>query len=380
MDIRAKFIELTTKTYPIGTEKAVRNLLPKKLIEDPFGNLYWIIGKSDTMFCAHLDTVDSGSPGKNLDIVHVLEGNILKTDGNTILGGDDKAGVVIMLYMIEKGIPGFYLFTHGEEKGCVGSSKLSQKLQTKPDEIYKNIKKIIAFDRAGFSSIITHQMTQRSASDAFANTLIDELNKSGLKYTLDTKGYYCDSAEFADIIPECTNISVGYLDQHSKTERQDLDFLEKLAEACCKVDWASLPVERDPTKIEIIDSYYDSKTRRIDDEIPEFDDYDFHPFEINDNKDVEVLYFEDDKFNSISDISYLDGEIIDITLCQKRVEYELDIITKYMAETDISYDYAVWDGLILTIEHDRHETKLSRNDILKYIPELEINSIKNLKK
>jgi len=332
------------------------------------------------MFCAHLDTVDSGSPGKNLDIVHVLEGDILKTDGKTILGADDKAGVVIMLYMIEKGIPGFYLFTHGEEKGCVGSSKLSQKLQTKPDEIYKDIKKIVAFDRSGYSSVITHQMTQRCASDAFANALIDELGKSGLKYTIDTGGYYCDSAEFADILPECTNISVGCFDQHSKNERQDLDFLEKISEACCKVDWASLPVERDPAKVEIIDSYYVSKTRRIDDEIPEFDDYDFHPFEIDDNKDVEVLYFEDKKFKSISDISYLDGEIIDITLCQKRVEYELDLITKYMVETEISYDYAVWDGLILTIEHDRHETKLTRNDILKYIPELEVDSIKNLKK
>ena len=118
MDIREKFLELTQKTYPLGTEKAVYNFLSEDFIKDKYDNLYTIIGRSDTLFCAHLDTVDDGSPGKNLDITHVFEGDIVKTDGKTILGGDDKAGVVIMLHMIEKGIPGFYLFTVGEEKGC----------------------------------------------------------------------------------------------------------------------------------------------------------------------------------------------------------------------------------------------------------------------
>jgi hypothetical protein len=382
MDIKAKFLELTKKTYPIGTEKQVYNLLNEDFIKDKYDNLYWIIGKSDTLFCAHLDTVDSGAPGKNLDITHVFDGDIVKTDGKTILGADDKAGVVIMMYMIEKRVPGFYLFTVGEEKGCVGSSKLSQALQLKMEDKYKNIKKIIAFDRSGYDSIITHQMEQRCCSDEFALALSSEFGKHGLKYTLDTGGYYCDSAEFADMFPECTNISVGYFDQHSRTERQDLAFLEKLAEACCHVDWTSLPVKRDPKKVEYIDSYYFSKRKKIkeDEDEPVIDDYDFHPFAIDDNKDVEVFYFEDKKYNHISDISYLNGEIIDITLSQKRVEHEIEIITKYMEDNEIYYDYARWDGLILTVLHDNTETKLSRNDLLEYCPELDIEVIKKEKK
>jgi hypothetical protein len=383
MDVKAKFLELTTKTYPIGTEKAVYNLITTgDFIKDKYDNLYWIIGKSDTLFCAHLDTVDSGTVGKSIDITHVEEGNMIKTNGKTILGADDKAGVVIMLYMIERKIPGFYLFTVGEEKGCVGSAKLSAELQTKMSDKFKGIKKIIAFDRSGYNSIITHQMQQRCCSDEFALALAAELGKSGLKYTTDTGGFYCDSAEFADIIPECTNISVGYFDQHANTERQDIVFLQTLAEACCNVNWKELPVKRDPKKVEYIDDYYFSRRKKVkegEDE-PEFDDYDFHPFAVEDNKDVEVFYFEDKKYNYISDISYLNGEIIDITLSRKRVEYELEAIIKYMIANGITYQFVTWDGLILIVEHDKGETKLSRNELLEFIPELDIETIKKEKK
>lgn len=383
MDIKAKFLELTSKTYPLGTEKSVYKFLSDDFIKDPHDNLYWIIGRSDTLFCSHLDTVDSGSQGKSIDVKHVIEGDMIKTDGKTILGADDKAGVVIMLYMIEKKVPGFYLFTVGEEKGCVGSSRLSAELERKMQDKYKNIKKVIAFDRMGYDSIITHQMQQRCCSDEFAIALSKEYEKQGLNFKFDTGGYYCDSAEFADIIPECTNISVGYFNQHSNKEVQNIAFLEKFAEACCHVNWNSLPVKRNPKKVEYIDDYYFSKRKKVieegEEEI-EFDDYDFHPFAIEDTSDVEVYYFEDKKYNFISDVSYLNGEIIDITISQKRIENELDIITKYMEDNGIVYSYAMWDGLILTVEHDNTETKLSRNELLEFCPELNIKHIKNEKK
>jgi len=374
MDIKAKFLELTSKTYPLGTEKETYKFLSEDFIKDPYDNLYWIIGDSNTLFCAHLDTIGQSS----VDVVHVEEGNMIKTNGKTILGADDKAGVVIMLEMIEKQVPGFYLFTIGEEKACVGSSKLSYKLDKKMDPKFKNIQKIIAFDRAGYNSVITHQMQQKSCSDEFADALIDELNKLGFKYQKDPHGWYCDSAEFADLFPECTNISVGYFDQHSNNERQDIEFLARLSEACCKINWNALPVKRDPKKIEYIDSYYFSKKKPIVDgeEESEFDDYDFHPFEVSDTNDVEIFYFQDKKFNVISDVSYLNREIVDITLSQKRVKYELDLIMDILNEMEIYCDLAEWDGLILTLTHDKHVTKLTRNDLIKYLPELEIESIK----
>ncbi|HZH84402.1 MAG TPA: hypothetical protein VFD87_14730, partial [Phototrophicaceae bacterium] len=42
------------------------------------------------LLSAHMDTV---VPGEG--IVPILEGNILRTDGRTVLGGDDKSGVAI---------------------------------------------------------------------------------------------------------------------------------------------------------------------------------------------------------------------------------------------------------------------------------------------
>lgn len=379
MDIKEKFLELTKKTYPMGSEKEVYKLLPQDFIKDPYDNLYWIIGDSDTMFCSHLDTV--GTTGS---IEHEIDKNMIKTNGKSILGADDKAGVVIMLEMIERNVPGFYLFTVGEEKGCTGSSKLSQKLEKKLDEKFKNIKKIVALDRSGYRSVITHQSDgQRSCSDTFGNALCVELNKFGFNYVLDPTGTYCDSAEFADLFPECTNISVGYFDQHSNRERQDIDFLGRLADACSKINWNGLPVARDPKKVEYIDSYYFSKKKRIvdgEDEPPEFDDYDFHPFEVTDNKDVEVFFFQDKKYDFLSDVSYLEGQIVDITLSQKRIEEELKLIINLLYNMEIYVDYVHWDGLILTTTHDKHQTKLTRNDLLKYLPDLDIDNIKKQKK
>jgi di/tripeptidase len=50
-----------------------------------------------------------------------------------------------------------------------------------------------------------------------------------------------------DIIPECTNVSVGYYREHTTEEKQDIDHLINLCKACVKVDWENLSVKRDPS-------------------------------------------------------------------------------------------------------------------------------------
>src|ERR1019366_3265993 len=118
INIKDKFLELTQRTYPHGTERDIFHLLePFDLQEDEFGNLFIKIGESDVLFTSHLDTATSASTS----IKHVFEENIIKTDGFSILGADDKAGVTVMLYMIENQIPGLYYFFLGEEVGCIGS-------------------------------------------------------------------------------------------------------------------------------------------------------------------------------------------------------------------------------------------------------------------
>src|ERR1035437_5951846 len=109
IDIKETFLKLTNHTYPHGKEHLLLNLLPQNLDMDEFGNLFIKIGESDVMFTSHLDTATSAFTEVN----HLIENNIIKTDGTSILGADDKAGVSCMLYMIDRKIPGLYYFFLG---------------------------------------------------------------------------------------------------------------------------------------------------------------------------------------------------------------------------------------------------------------------------
>jgi hypothetical protein len=236
------FIELTKNTYPHGSESIIADkmfklgLFPKGIDMDEHGNYFCKIGESRTIFASHLDTVSKVHEPVN----HVLDGFIIKTDGTTTLGADDKAGVTILTWMMKNEIPGLYYFFIGEECGCIGSSAAAKSGD------FKDYDRIISFDRRATTSIITHQSWSRCCSDVFADAFCDELNKSGLSYVKDDGGVYTDSAEFVDIIPECTNVSVGYYKEHTFNESQDIEHLVKLADACLKVDWENLPTKRDP--------------------------------------------------------------------------------------------------------------------------------------
>jgi hypothetical protein len=53
-----------------------------------------------------------------------------------------------------------------------------------------------------------------------------------------------------DDIAECTNISVGYFNEHTVDEYQNLTYLEDLCKGVVKVDWENLPVVREPGPID----------------------------------------------------------------------------------------------------------------------------------
>lgn len=241
MRIKRKFLQLTKKTYPYGTEKQLLQYLPDGYQIDSVGNYYLQIGENPTtMFACHLDTACS----KQAQVRHVFAGNYIKTDGKTILGADDKAGMCVVLYMIENKVPGLYYFFLGEEVGCVGSSAIAKNWK------FKNITKCVSFDRRATGSVITEQFWGRCCSDEFAEALSKEFNESecGLNYRPDNTGVITDSAQFIDLIPECTNISVGYYKEHTGEESQDIDHLVRLCKAAVKVKWESLPIVRNPIK------------------------------------------------------------------------------------------------------------------------------------
>jgi len=110
MRILRKFLKLTSRTYPHGTETMLEAHLPRGTSRDPYGNYYLVVGETTTMFACHLDTAC-----KNPEPVrHVVSNGLVSSDGTTVLGADDKAGMVVMLYMIGKGVPGVYYFFVGE--------------------------------------------------------------------------------------------------------------------------------------------------------------------------------------------------------------------------------------------------------------------------
>lgn len=374
MNIKETFLSLTSRTYPHGTEEQLFPILYSKVPElqkDEFGNLYIKIGESDVMFTSHLDTATSSlSP-----IKHVFEENIIKTDGTTILGADDKAGVTIMLYMIKNNIPGLYYFFLGEEVGCIGSRKVAT---VQKESKIEGINKVISFDRRSTSSIITHQTSKRCCSEEFGEALSKALNdvEETFVYKNDDTGVLTDSVQFISIYPECTNISVGYYSEHTFSERQDIEHLTKLAEACLKVNWTELPVKRDPSVTEY-KSYtsYGGYYGGCD------DDYGYSGkgrggysnWNSNTQK-TENVWFQDSKYNYLSklEIESNTKKVVSVDLCKERINYEETLIKDLLVSLDIDFMETEWDGNKLSVNYKlNHTTTCTRNDLLEYLPELD---------
>jgi hypothetical protein len=376
MNIKEKFLELTSRTYPHGTEKDVFPLLNSDLKEDEFGNLFIKIGESDVMFTSHLDTATSALS----EVVHVIDGVNIKTDGKSILGADDKAGVTIMLHMIENNIPGLYYFFLGEEVGCVGSRKVASKYK---EEKQEGINKVISFDRRGTTSIITFQSGSRCCSDKFGDELSKQLNLANdtFSYKNDTTGLLTDSIQFVKLYPECTNISVGYQNEHTFSEVQDIEHLEKLAEACLKVDWNNLPVDRDPSKTEYNYGSYGGGWGS------EYDyDYDYgyrtwsKPTTPVDR--TEKTWFHDAKFNYVSsvEINTLTKRVVSVDLCKERIALEQEMIDKVLVQLELHYIKSEWDGFKLKVYYQfDHTSDCDRNDLIEYLPVLDYKEIEELK-
>jgi len=389
MNIKETFLKLTNRTYPHGTEGKLFPYLYTEiegLQVDEFGNLFVKIGDSDVMFTSHLDTATSA----NTEVNHVFDGNIIKTDGKSILGADDKAGVTVMMYMIKNQIPGLYYFFLGEEVGCIGSKKVAE---VQKETKIEGINKVISFDRRKTTSIITYQSGQRCASDTFGRALAGALNKAddSFEYVIDPTGVLTDSVQFIKIYSECTNISVGYENEHTFSETQDIEHLAKLAEACIKVDWNGLPVERDPSKVEYRD-YYSSRWNSWDWE----DDYAYSNRYNNyknsgsrnswnawdkspaKKKENETVWFQDKNYNYVSKV-ILDPytkKYVDVDLCKDRILFEKMLIDKLLTSLDLSFVSTTWDGFKLKVNYsENHSSEADRNDLVEYLPELDYKKL-----
>lgn len=123
------------------------------------------------MFCCHMDTV---TPCNNIQ--PIIKGNTICTDGTTVLGGDDKAGIAAILEAVriikEQAVPyGTFqvVLTIGEEIGMFGSKNLDySKIQAR---------KAVVLDAEGpIGSIVV----QGPAKDVITTAIHGKASHAGL--------------------------------------------------------------------------------------------------------------------------------------------------------------------------------------------------------
>jgi hypothetical protein len=222
-------------------------ILPLGVWMDRAGNLYKRIPQSsgacsNVLWSCHTDTVHNAGGTQLVEAVG--DTAILpNTSKSNCLGADDTAGVWLMCELIKARKPGLYIFHRAEEIGLVGSSYIADHTP----ELLQGIEIAIALDRKGTKDVITFQQGARCASEAFADSLSSGL---GMDYHPSPDGVYTDTASYMGLVPECTNISVGYFAQHSRKEVQDLGHLDNLREALLALDLSKLEVARDPSVID----------------------------------------------------------------------------------------------------------------------------------
>ncbi len=239
-------------------------IVPYSPDEDMYGNLFITIGESPSVaFTSHTDTVHSaydynayyvGKKGKKRTVASNLErqaigihNNVVYLDSeNDCLGADDGTGVWIMLNLIKAKVPGLYCFYRDEESGRIGSEWSAKH---EPDR-YADIDIMLSFDRKGITDVITHQMGSRCCSELFAEHISKAIDPAG-EVAPDDSGSYTDSYSFMNMIPECTNICVGYYRQHTAFEEQDLTWAAYLVNRLIAIDWDIVPVDREPGKLSI---------------------------------------------------------------------------------------------------------------------------------
>lgn len=186
----------------------------------------------ETLFVCHLDTVHR-RPGHQT--IHPVKGfsQGWVTSTGECLGADDGAGLWLMLELIEAGVTGTYLFHLGEESGCRGSRWMAEHHA----DWLQGFTRCIGLDRPGTTDVVTHFVGTRGCSQAFAEQISGNLSYhlNGYSLTPCNRGGLTDAMHYIGLIPECTNISVGYHQQHSPREWLDSGYLRALKWALIEV-------------------------------------------------------------------------------------------------------------------------------------------------
>lgn len=198
------------------------------------------VGSSDVAFMAHLDQ----RTNEYTQVPVIVSEDWVYSLGNNILGADNLAGVAVLLYMYAHRVPGQYHLFFGEEDGGIGSHELASQMALSGD----TFDLAVSFDRRGTQSLVTHQMGTRMCSSELEDALIQAFEDEGIMLHPDPTGVFTDCASFFDegVTVQSVNISVGYENEHTSRERQNLAYLRELGEATVRIFWDALPVVPPP--------------------------------------------------------------------------------------------------------------------------------------
>jgi acetylornithine deacetylase/succinyl-diaminopimelate desuccinylase-like protein len=101
-----------------------RYIRPLGMATDSAGNLHKRIGETDILWSCHTDTVHRKDGAQAIEVTS--DGWVFAKDSDC-LGGDCTAGVWLMVNMIQRHVPGWYVFHRAEEVGGLGSTYIAKK-------------------------------------------------------------------------------------------------------------------------------------------------------------------------------------------------------------------------------------------------------------
>ena len=222
-----------------GFEQPVRNFIEGLLNEwkIPYinlnGNLVGLNHDGAPIISAHMDMVNTDrnhlgpkedsipnaiftvDDDTNIKIYRPLDNGDVR---QTSLGADDKNGIWIALLLLKRGVNINFIFSHGEECGCVGIKQV-----VADAEIAQKIEKCaysLVIDRRNKDDIIGY-------GNDYCLALDDRLQKfakdCGYGYTC-AQGL-CSDANHISLLVETVNLSCGYYNAHSPSEYTNLSEL-----------------------------------------------------------------------------------------------------------------------------------------------------------
>jgi di/tripeptidase len=176
-----------------------------------------------SLLIAHLDTVYNVIPN---DVR--MNGNIItgydKNGNRSILGGDDRCGVYIILKLIINGFRPQVLFTEDEETGCCGANAFVRNKEA----FTKHIKYCIQIDR-GIRGNENNYVDYGVSTDEF-DQYIESL---GFSKEQGSSSDVRHIAPYLDV--PGVNVCAGYDNEHRTEETIDMEVVESTYNKLCLI-------------------------------------------------------------------------------------------------------------------------------------------------